>query len=70
MDHFLEGMEGYAMLVLTNFGPKGGKPWSPEGVKIFLDKVRGEMERGWHTYFVLKRVSTIFPHKSASEAKA
>lgn len=45
-DHFLEGMEGYAMLVLTKFGRKEGKPWSPEEVKVFLNKVRGEMEGG------------------------
>lgn len=58
------------MLVLTKFGPKDGKPWSSEEVRVFLDKVRGEMERGWHTYFILKRVSMIFPHKPASEANA
>ena len=50
----LQGMEGYALFVLTHHPVK---PWSPEEVKIFLDKVRAEVEEGrFHAYSFKKRV--------------
>lgn len=50
----LQGMEGYAMFVLTHHPVK---PWSPEEVKVFLDKVRAEIEGGgFHAYLFKKRV--------------
>ncbi|KAJ5439018.1 uncharacterized protein N7458_010016 [Penicillium daleae] len=48
--HWVTGMEGYAMWLLTKFGAPS--PWTPDEVQVYLAKVRAEMKNphihGWH----------------------
>jgi hypothetical protein len=48
--HWVTGMEGYAMWLLTKFGAP--TPWNADEVQVYLAKVRAEMKNphihGWH----------------------
>lgn len=52
--HWVTGMEGYAMWLLTKFGAPS--PWTPDEVQVYLAKVRAEMKNphihGWHYGYV------------------
>lgn len=53
--HILSGLEGYALLLLTNFGEP--EPWLPVEVQVYLAKVRKEIENSkYHTYINMRRV--------------
>jgi hypothetical protein len=40
--HWVTGMEGYAMWLLTTFGAPS--PWSPEAVQLYLAEVRAQLK--------------------------
>lgn len=47
--HWLSGMEGWCMWLLTKFGAPA--PWSPEEVRVFVAKMRKEFKNpSYHTY--------------------
>ena len=52
--HLVDGIERYAMYLLTIYGEP--EPWSPEEVQVFLAKVREEYNSGWHMYLKIKWV--------------
>lgn len=65
--HFLQGMEGYVLHILTKFGQP--KPWSVEEVHRFMDKVRKELASGWHIYWYYRRVWAQKPLDAEPEVK-
>ncbi|KAJ5110544.1 hypothetical protein N7532_001079 [Penicillium argentinense] len=53
--HWLSGLEGYAMWLLTKFGAP--EPWSPEEVQVYLAGVRKEIKStSTHGYGYARRV--------------
>lgn len=47
--HWLSGMEGWCMWLLTRFGAP--KPWSKDEVMVYLDELRAEiMNPRYHIY--------------------
>lgn len=42
--------------LLTKFGDAEGRPWTVEEVKLYLQKVKEELESGWHIYLLFRRV--------------
>lgn len=51
----LAGLEGYAMMILTNFGEP--QPWTAEEVQVYLAKIRNEANNGgFHFYQQMRRV--------------
>lgn len=54
-EQFREGMEGYALYMLTHTGDP--EPMTTEEVKVYLARIRSELgERGWHKYIFNRRV--------------
>lgn len=41
-EHWRSGVEGWAMFLLTRFGAP--TPWSPEEVRVYVAKVRNELQ--------------------------
>ena len=56
---FEEGMEGFCMHILTNFGLP--VPWSKEKVDSYVEQFRRELNSGWHVYWVHRRVWAMKP---------
>ncbi|KAJ5804834.1 S-adenosyl-L-methionine-dependent methyltransferase [Penicillium riverlandense] len=53
--HWVTGMEGYAMWLLTTFGAPS--PWSPEAVQVYLAEVRAQLKDSHiHGYEYARRV--------------
>ncbi|KAK9852255.1 hypothetical protein MYU51_008659 [Penicillium brevicompactum] len=55
LEHWLAGLEGYGMYLLTKFGVP--KPWSKEEVQVWLAQIRnGLRNTNYHTCHKVKRV--------------
>lgn len=49
MQHWLSGLEGWCLWLLTRFGEP--KPWTKEEVQVYVAKIRAELKRPqYHTY--------------------
>lgn len=51
----------FGRYLLTKFGNPEGRPWTVEEVRLYLQKVKEELEYGWHIYFLFRRVWVGFP---------
>lgn len=62
MEHWMTGLEGWAMWLLTKYGAP--KPWTPEEVRVYVATVRNELRDPrlhiWHYTWVVPylRLST------------
>ncbi|KAJ5358162.1 hypothetical protein N7541_005320 [Penicillium brevicompactum] len=55
LEHWLAGLEGYGMYLLTKFGVP--KPWSKDEVQVWLAQIRNELRNtNYHTCHRVKRV--------------
>ena len=65
----LEGMEGYALYLLTHFGEP--QPWSPEQVQKLLMEMRQDLNnRKYHPFCYTRRVWAQKPFDNESKAAA
>ena len=63
---FKKGVDGYVGYLLMNHGVP--KPWSHEEVKVYVEKLKKELERGYHFYWKATRVWAQKPYEM-DEAK-